>query len=73
MSVITTTSPLLSFLFYYLPGPTIEDSCFSESDCTGDTVPLTSTRLAAQIRECCLSENGQSYDDFNQCNVCIGK
>ena len=51
----------------------IEDSCFTRSDCTGATVPLTSTGFAAQSRECCLSDNGQSYDVFGQCTVCIGK
>ena len=63
---------MLSFLLYYLPGPSSIDSCFTGSDCTGDTVTLTSTHLAAQIRECCLSDNGQSYDVGGQCKVCIG-
>ena len=67
---MTILHPLL---FYYLPGPSGIDSCFTGSDCTGATVPLTSTRLVAQIRECCLSDNGQSYNAFDQCNVCIGK
>ena len=60
-------------LSYYLPGPSGIDSCFTGSDCTGDTVRLTSTGLAAQIRECCLSDNGQSYNAFDQCTVCIGE
>ena len=62
--------PLLS---YYLPGPSSIDSCFTGSDCTGATVPLTSTRLVAQIRECCLSDNGRSYNVLGQCANCVGK
>ena len=71
--IIILQHPLLSFLFYYLPGPNIEDGCFTGSDCSGDTVPLTSTGFASQFRECCLSDNGQSYNAFDQCNVCVGK
>ena len=67
---LATTS--FSFLFYYLQGPSNIAGCYTELDCTGDTVPLSSTGAAAQARECCLGENGQSYDLLGQCANCIG-
>ena len=71
-STVIILHPLLSFLFYCLPGPSSIDSCFTGSDCAGDTVPLNSTGLAAQIRECCLSDNGQTYNILGQCVNCTG-
>ena len=57
---------------YYLPGPSSVGGCYTELDCAGVTVPLSSIGAAAQVRECCLSEKGQSYDLLGQCGNCIG-
>ena len=40
--------------------------CYSESSCAGDVVS------SSDQRDCCVSQNGVSYNDAGTCRPCIG-
>ncbi len=60
-------------IYYNYVGPTSITGCFAGNQCGGDTIPLTSTEsAAAQVRECCVSTAGLSYNLLGQCIDCVG-
>ena len=40
--------------------------CYSQSSCAGDVV------TSSDQRDCCVSQNGLSYNDTGTCTPCIG-
>ena len=59
-------STLYSFCLILLLGGEGLCQCFSHLDCEGDVLP------SEDQRDCCVNQNGLSYNDTKACRPCIG-